>query len=547
MAIQKDPDPAKWNKPLKNKKLMVFGEEARNKLATGVEIMYDAVCSTLSPKGRNVGINRNWGLPIVVHDGVTVARQVKDRDKFIQMGINLIKEAANKTNSEGGDGTTTSTLIAREIVKGGMNLIDKGENPMVLREQVLKAKDEAVSALTKISRPVKTQADLERVATISSADEEIGKLVGQAVFDAGETGLVTVEESGGYDTYVEHTEGMSLDKGFGSPYFMTNPRQMEAVVTSPYIIITDRSITTNSEIIPLIDWLVGEGIKDIVLIGTLTGQALKTLVTNKMEGTINFLSVKPPSYSNFTKDFLEDIALVTGGRVLSEQFGYSPEQIVDKVDESWFGRADKVAADAKTTTIVNGRGDKKDVKAQVKLLKGKVNKQANEPAKEIMKERIAKLSTGVSVVRVGAQTEIDGREKVERVKDAVGAAQSAREEGVVLGSGVSFLRLQDSITGQSEGAQLYKGVLESVIKKVMQNCGESEETMYTKLAEIRASEDENTGYEAISGTVTDLEKAGVLDPTKVLRLCLENGTTVATSILTTDTLIDYPEHLDRTQ
>ena len=536
-----------YNNPVKQKTLMLFGEDARKKLLQGVEIMYNAVCSTLSPKGRNVAINRNWGHPIVVHDGVTVAREVKHPNKFVQMGINLIKEAASKTNDEGGDGTTTSTLIAREVVKRGMELIDKGTNPMVLRDQITKAKDEAVIGLKELSRPVKSQKDLEQVAYISSADKKIGKLVGKAVHEAGTTGLVTVEESGGYDTYVEHTDGMSLDKGYVSPYFITNPRQMEAVVDKPYIIITDRAISTNAELAPIIESVISKyGSKDIVVIGTVTGQALKTMVTNKVEGTINCVAVKPPSYGENVKGFLEDIAILTGGRVIGEELGYTPEQLAEKVEEDWFGRADKVVATAKTTTIVGGRGDKAQVKTQIKNIQGRVNKAANQPEKERLIERMAKLSTGVSVVKVGAKTEVEGREIVERVKDAVGAAQSAREEGVVLGGGVTFLKLQRSIGGRSEGALLFSKVLESIIYKVLDNCGEEQENQFAILQDIHEADDkENLGYEAVLGRVVDLERAGVLDPTKVLRLCLENGTSVATMILTTDTLIDYPEHLDR--
>lgn len=534
-----------YNNPVKQKTLMVFDEEARDKLSRGVELMYKAVCSTLSPKGRNVAINRNWGSPIVVHDGVTVAREVKDPDKFVQMGINLIKEAASKTNDEAGDGTTTSTLIAREIVKEGFSLVEKGVNPMVLREEVINAKDQALAGLQELTRPVKSRKDLERVAYISSASEEIGELVGGAVHKAGDNGLVTVEESGGYDTYVEHTEGLSTDKGFISPYFVTNPRQMEATIDKPYIIITDRTITINSEIVPIVEAIITKfGSKDIVIIGSVSGQALKTLVTNKVEGTINVLAIKPPSFGSHVKGFLEDIAVATGGKVISEHLGYTPEKLVENLDESWFGRADKIVADKNMTTIVGGRGDKKAVQKQVEAIKGLIEKEGNSPEKEKLEERVAKLSTGVSVVRVGAKTEVEAREKMEKVKDAVGSAQSAKEEGVVVGAGTTFLRLQEYVNKDTDGAKIVRKALGAVLKKILVNSGEDEENIHTITKIVRDSKNKSDGYEIMAGKVVDLNKEGILDPTKVVRLCLENGCSVATSILTTNTLIDYPEHMD---
>ncbi len=539
------PQDTNYNNPVKQKELMLFGQDAREKLATGVELMHRAVCSTLSPKGRNVAINRNWGAPIVVHDGVTVAVEVKDPNKFVQMGINLVKEAAQKTNDEAGDGTTTSILIAREVVKEGLELVGKGSNPMVLRDQILKAKDQALKGLGELSREVKSQEDLEQVATISSTDAELGKLVGKVVHDAGEHGLVTVEESTGYETYVEDTDGMSIDKGYISPYFVTHPRQMEAIVDKPWIIITDRSISINDEITPLIEMMIKKlGAKSFLLIGTFTGQALQTLVTNKMQGTVSILVVKPPSFGNNVQSFLEDIALVTGGRVISKELGFSPVELANKVDESWFGRADKVAATAKMTTIVGGRGDKQAIKDQIKVLKKQVKNAANQPEKERLLERLAKLSTGVSVIKVGAPTELECREKLERVKDAVGAAQSAREEGVVVGAGTTYLGLQKYITGNTEGDKIMKKALQSILVKILENSGEGEERKYDVLGDVRDSLELKLGYDVVTGMVENLEEKGILDPTKVVRLCIENGCSVATSILTTDALIDYPEHLD---
>ncbi len=523
----------------KQEQYMLFGKEAQEALVKGVTLMYNAVCTTLSPKGRNVAIQRPWGFPIVVHDGVTVSREVKHPDRFIQIGINLIKEAAAKTNEEAGDGTTTSTLIAYELITRGIRLKEQGVNSMVLRDELFTALQEVKAKLKTISKEVKSQLDLEQVAIISSASSEIGKMVGKAVFEMGKDGLVTVEESGGYDTWVDKTDGMSMNRGYTSPYFVTDPYRMEATVNKSVIVVTDKNITTNLEIVPIIEFIIKRGKKNIVIFGEVGAQALQTLVINKTRGIINCLSVKPPGYGTNRVGFLEDIALLTGGKVISKELGLDLEEFMKTFDESYLGHADKIVSDAKTTMIVGGRGNREEVKKQIEVLRDLVKKNPLPADKEAYSERIAKLTTGVAVVRVGAKTELEAREKIERVKDAVGAAQAALEEGIVAGSGVTFLHLVGAITGTTEGAKLLREVLEQPMRKVMDNCGEPHKIINNLVEKIRADKSLELGYEVVSGEVKELVKVGVVDPAKVIRLCLENGIGVASSVLTTDVLVDF--------
>lgn len=511
---------------------ILFDKEAQDALLTGVTLMYKAVCTTLSPKGRNVAIQRPWGAPIVIHDGVTVAREVKSRDRFVQQGINLIKEAAQKTNDEAGDGTTTSTLIAYEVVSRGMKLKEQGINPMVLRDEVQRSLSEAKEKLAKLSKKVKTVEELSQVATISSANKEIGELVGKVIFDMGSEGLVTVEEGGGTDTWVDRTDGMSIARGYSHPYFVTDTYRQEATVVKPIIIMTDRAITNNLEITSLIQKLVEKGEKNIVIIGEVTGEALSTLVLNKTRGNINCLVVKAPGYGDHKAGFLEDVAMVVGGKV------FSKEMPLEMFDESFLGHADKMIADAKSSIIIGGKGDPNEVKEQVAKLQELKRKAVTGPEREPIEERIAKLTTGVAVIRVGAKTEVEAREKIERVKDAVGAAQSALEEGIVAGGGVTFIKLIDAITEDTSGAKLLKEVLEQPMRKVMLNCGESQQSITDAVGDVKKSKSTTYGYEAMSGEMCELIERGIIDPAKVIRLSLENGIAVATSILTTEVLID---------
>lgn len=517
------------------------GDEAQKSILRGAKLMYDAVCITLSPKGRNVALQRPWGYPVVVHDGVMVAKEVKSRDPFVQIGINIIKEAAQKTNEEAGDGTTTSILIAYELITRGMKLKEQGVNPMILRNELKSAVKQALSKLEKMSQPVKSKEDLIKIANVSSADKEFGEMVGKVVYEMGADGLVTVEEAGGYNTFVEKTTGMSLDKGFANPYFVTDPYRLEATINKPVVIVTDKTITMNIEIVPIIEYIVAKGKKNIVIVGEVSGQALTTLVTNKMNGTINCVVVRPPGHGENRIGYLEDIALVTGGSVISKELGLKMEDFVKRFKGSLLGKCDKVVVDAKSSLFVNGAGKKSEIKKQIEGLRELLENAANEPVREIYEERIAKLTTGVAVVRVGAKTEAEAREKLERVKDAVGAAQSALSEGYVAGSGATFLRLGEAIKGNTDGDKLLREVLEQPLRKVLSNCGETNADANEIVETIRNEKDAGCGYEAMSAEIKDLLAEGIIDPVKVIRLCIENGVGVATSILTTEVLIDFEQ------
>jgi chaperonin GroEL len=512
-------------------KKLAFQKEARQKLLDGVKILADAVTITLGPKGRNVAIMRQWGLPIVVHDGVTVAREVASEDPLEQIGIRLVREAASKTNEEAGDGTTTATLLAYELVKRGMTLIDEGINPMVLRQQIYAVLPDLLAELEKISEPVKNSKDIAKVAFISSANKEIGELVAKAVEKVGKDGLVTVDE-GGVETEVEFTEGMEFDKGYLSPYFITNPQRMECVIENPVVVLLNRKLSLNTEIVPLLEKM-AQVSKDIVLIAEdVKGDALATIAANKMKGNINAVAVAVPGHGTNKSNYLDDIAVLTGATVDSSE---SPIDI--QKDTKWLGRAERVVVSKSTTVIIGGKGDKKEIKERIDSLKKQIEDEDSKFEKEKLEERLARISTGIGVIRVGAKTEIEMREKIERVKDAVGAATAAREEGVVPGGGSVFLQLTKVLKSRSEGEKLLQEVLESPARKLMLNSGVTNDVINTFVQGILSANDTTLGYEVESGEIKGLVEEGIIDPAKVVRLALENALSVGCSILTTDCLI----------
>lgn len=519
-------------------KIISFDKEARQKLLEGVEILAKAVVSTLSPKGRNVAIQRQWGAPIVVHDGVTVARSVSEhdhqlKDHLVAVGINLVQQAAQRTNDQAGDGTTTATLIAYEVVRRGMKLIEEGVNPMVLREQIEEAMPLLIAEISKISQPVKDKAQLFEVATISSADKEIGEMVSEAVDKMGKDGMVTVEEGNKQNTEVEYTDGVEIDNGYIHPYFVTNPNRMEAVVDSPTILLYMKKLSVIADVAPTIEKLVSMGKKDILIVcEDMTGDALATLIVNKQKGNINILVCKAPKVDR--QDYMEDLAVLVGGKVISEK------QSVD-MDVEAVGTADKVIAGRDTTTIIKGGGDKEEIEARMDYLRTQSKNEKNEFIGEKLEKRLAKMTAGIAVIRVGAKMEVDMRERVERVKDAIGAATAARDEGIVPGGGTAFLMLRKALKPNvNEGQRLLYDVLSAPIRKIMENCGESTRNINRLIAEIEAKND-GIGYEVYSGSLENMKEKGVIDPAKVIRLALVNGTTVATSILTTDTIISIQE------
>ncbi len=519
-------------------KLINFEKEARATLLEGVETLAKAVTSTLSPKGRNVAIQRQWGDPIVVHDGVTVSREVATpkqiyKDPLVSMGIRLVQQAAKKTNDEAGDGTTTATLLAYEIVKRGFKLIDEGMNPMVLRDQIDRKLPDILERLKEISKPVKKKTQIAEVAMISAADKEIGRLVAEAVKKVGKDGLVTVEEGQTLDTKVEYTEGLEIDQGYMSPYFITSEERMEAVIKEPAICLINRKISVISEIVPMLEELVKQGKKDIVIIcKEMSGDALATTVHNKMKGNINILVVKAPT-TRQGGELMDDISVFVGGKVVDEKSGINPQDI-----KEWVGSAEKVIANRNTTVIIEGKGDKKALNERIKGLRNLKETEKNQFQIELMEQRLAKLSTGLGIIKVGAKTEIDMRERVERVKDAIGAATSAREEGIVPGGGIAFLKLRNGFKPQNEGERLFYDLLESPIRKIMQNSGESGNRINEVIREVEKDES-NRGYNVYTSKLEDMVEGGIIDPTKVLRLAIQNAVGVGTSILTTDCLIAY--------
>lgn len=519
-------------------KKLTFKKDARGSLVEGVRMMYDAVCTTLGPKGRNVAIARQWGLPIIVHDGVTVAREVEAKDEFVNMGINLVREAAQKTNDEAGDGTTTSTLLAYEIVKRGMAMLEKGTNPMSLRMQINEALLVVRDELAKLSTKTTKKEDLQRVAFISSSDKEIGDLVGEAVHKVGEDGIVSVEEGYGKETTIEHTDGMMIDKGYTSAYLVTNPQRMEAVLENCLVVVTDRKITTQIELAPLVEVLAGHN-KNIVVFGDISGDALRLIVHNKMRGNINALVVEPQGHGDSRREYLQDICIATGAQIISDEIGLDMKTFAEQFDLKMVGKAKQVVADKKSTVIIGGAGAKKVVEEHVANLKKLREKSESMYASEILDERIAKLTAGVTVVKVGAKTELEMRERIERVKDAIGAAKAALQEGIVPGGGIAFLRVAEhleALDGITDGGKLLVEVLREPIRKLLVNSGEDEAGVKSYISGL-PKRGPNFGYEVNSGKIVDMIKEGIIDPTKVLRLSLENAVSVATSILTTDVLI----------
>lgn len=513
------------------KKYLSFKADARKRLLDGVAELADAVTTTLGPKGRNVAIMRQWGTPIVVHDGVTVAREVDSVDKFKKIGIMLVQEAAHKTNEDAGDGTTTATLLAYELVRRGMKLVDSGFNPMVLRNQIYEALPKLVEELKKLSVPAKGQADLERVAYISASDDKIGKLVAEAIAKVGEDGLVTVEEGQGLEHEVEYTKGLEIKHGWISPYFITNENRMEAVVEDPIVAIINKKLSLANEIVPILESMAKVSKDIFLLVADMSGDALATTINNKMKGNIHAVAVKMPGISD--KDYvMQDVAILTGGKVIDEK---TPINMNDAA--GWVGHCKRVVVGRDTSLIVEGAGDKKEVDARLQALRDLIETEKSVFEKEKLKERLAKLATGVGVIKVGAKTEIDMREKVERVKDAVGAAKAAREEGIVPGGGIIFLQIARVLKGNTEGEKLLQEVLETPIRKLIANAGESETKINEVVSKISKSTDGNEGYEVVSGEMCDLVEKGIIDPVKVVRLALENAVGVGTSILTTDCLI----------
>jgi chaperonin GroEL len=523
-------------------KQILYSEEARKKLLIGVEKLTRAVATTLGPRGRNVAIDKKWGAPNVVHDGVTVAKEIELEDPFENMGAALVKEASSKTNDDAGDGTTTATVLTFAITSLGLKNITAGTNPMILKKGLEKGLEVVLESLKKIAKPVKGNEDITQVATISAADPVIGAKIAEALAKVGRDGVVSVEEGKGLTIDIEYKEGMEFDHGYVSAYFVTNAEKMEAEMENPYILITDKKISSLQEFLPFLENFVKTS-KDLVIIADdLEGEALATLVVNKMRGTINILAVKAPGFGDRRKEMLEDIAILTGGTVISDDTGRKFES----VEVADLGHADKVWANADSCKIIGGKGEAVKIKGRIAQLRKQIEAEKSDFDKEKLAERLAKLAGGVAQINVGAPTEIELNEKKERVKDAVEATKAAIEEGIVPGGGVALIQAKKAldslkITDKEEqiGVDILRYALEQPLRWLAKNAGADDGYVLRKIEEVKNTD---YGYNVLTGEFGSMLEAGIVDPLKVTRSALQNAVSVGSMILTTECLVtDIPE------
>ncbi|HSL45034.1 MAG TPA: chaperonin GroEL [Anaerolineales bacterium] len=533
-------------------KQLVFSEDARRKLKNGMNIVANAVSATLGPKGRNVAVDRKFGSPTITHDGVSVAKEIELEDPFENMGAQLLKEAASKTNDIAGDGTTTSTVLAHAIVNEGLRALEAGYNPMLLKHGIMQATETVVEELRKMSVKIDSREEIASVATNSAADEEIGNLIADVMDKVGKDGVITVEESKSMQFEQEYVEGMQFDRGYISAYFITNADQMQAVINEPYILINEKKISAAQDIVPILEKLVQIGKRELVIIAEdIDGEALATLVLNKLRGMLNVLAVKAPGFGDRRKAMLQDIAILTGGQVISEEMGRKLETVTLQD----LGRAEKVVSDKENTTIVGGKGVKGGIEGRIKQIRAEIEGSTSDYDKEKLQERLAKLSGGVAIIRVGAATETEMKEKKHRVEDALSAARAAVEEGIVPGGEISLInaaakldKLLKNLDGEDNeetkvGINIVKKALEAPIRKLAANAGQDGSVIIDTVRRTAIEKkNKNIGYNVLTGQYTDMIQAGVIDPVKVVRGALENAASIAAMILTTDVLItDLPE------
>ena len=526
-------------------KQLQFTQEARASLKAGVDKMANAVKTTLGPKGRNVAVDKKFGAPTVTHDGVTVAREIELEDPFENMGAQLLKEAATKTNDIAGDGTTTSVVIAQAIVTEGLKNIAAGANPMLLKRGLEKGVDAVVAELKSQAVEVKGKEEIAHIAGISAADDEIGALIAEVHDKVGRDGVITVEESKGLEFEKEYVEGMQIDRGYISAYFVTHADRMEAVIEDAYILVTDKKISAITDILPVLEKLVQVSKNLVIVAEDIDGEALATLVVNKLRGTINVLGVKAPGFGDRRKAMLEDIAILTGGKVISEEVGRK----LDSTTVADLGRARRVTSNKDETTFVEGHGSQEGILARVKQIKALIEETTSDFDKEKLNERLAKLAGGVAIIRVGAATEIELKEKKHRVEDALSAARAAVEEGILPGGEVALLNAVKALdkvqaTGDElTGVNILRRALEEPFRQLVANAGQDGGVMLEGVRRKQAESKSGTwGYDVIKNEIVDLVKTGIIDPAKVTRSALENGASVAAMILTTEALItDLPE------
>jgi chaperonin GroEL len=518
-----------------------FGQEARNSILRGVNILSDAVKVTLGPKGRNVILEKSYGSPIVTKDGVTVAKEIDLEDKFENMGAQMVKEVASKTSDTAGDGTTTATVLAQAIYREGSKVVAAGANPMDVKRGIDLAVEEVVKELKKMSKPTKDQKEISQVGKISANnDETIGNIIAEAMNKVGKEGVITVEEAKGMETTLDVVEGMQFDRGYLSPYFVTNPEKMEAVLENVYILLNEKKISNMKDMLPILEQIAKMGKPLLILSEDVEGEALATLVVNKLRGTLKCCAVKAPGFGDRRKSMLEDIAVLTGGKVISEDLGIKLENI--KLND--LGQAKRIVIDKDNTTIVDGVGDKKDIEARVKQIRAQIEETTSDYDREKLQERLAKIIGGVAVINVGAATETEMKEKKARVEDALNATRAAVEEGIVPGGGVAYLRCVPALDkmklegDKKIGVDLVKRALEEPIRQIANNAGQEGSVVTEKVKNEKGS----FGFDAAQDEYTDLIKAGIIDPTKVVRLALQNAASVASLMITTEAIVaEKPE------
>ncbi|MGI6379672.1 MAG: chaperonin GroEL [Anaerolineae bacterium] len=528
-------------------KQLKFSEDARRSLKKGVDTLAKAVGSTLGPKGRNVALDKKWGAPTITHDGVTVAKEIELEDPYENMGAQLLKEAATKTNDIAGDGTTTATVLAQAIVNEGLKNVAAGANPMLIKHGIEAASQAVVKALREEARDVDTREDIANVAAISAADMEIGNLIADVMDRVGKDGVITVEESKGLEFETEYVEGMQFDRGYISPYFITNPDTGEAILEDAYVLVYDKKISVAADLVPVLEKMVQAGRRNLLVVAEdVDGEALATLVLNKLRGVMNVLAVKAPAFGDRRKEMLRDIAILTGGQVITEEMGRKLEttQLAD------LGQARRVVANKDDTTVIEGQGSEDEIRGRIEQIKAQIETTTSDYDREKLQERLAKLSGGVAIIRVGAATEVELKEKKHRVEDALSATRAAVEEGIVAGGGVALLNavpaLDDvklAFADENTGVQIVRTALEMPMRGIVNNSGLDGAVAVAEIRRRQAdSGDKAIGYNVVADEYVNMFEAGIIDPAKVTRSAVENAASIAAMILTTEALItDLPE------
>ena len=522
-------------------KMIQFGEEARRAMQSGVDKLANTVKVTLGPKGRNVILDKKFGSPLITNDGVSIAREIELEDPYENMGAQLVKEVATKTNDVAGDGTTTATLLAQAIIREGLKNVTAGANPILIRNGIRKAVDVAVEEIKNISKPVSGKEDIARVAAISAADEEIGTLISDAMEKVGNEGVITVEESKSMGTELDVVEGMQFDRGYVSPYMATDTENMEALLDNPLILITDKKISNIQEILPILEQIVQNGKKLLIIAEDVEGEAMATLVVNKLRGTFNCVAVKAPGFGDRRKEMLQDIAILTGGEVISEELGRD----LKEVTLDMLGQAESVKVTKENTTIVNGKGEKSLIQERIGQIKAQIEETSSEFDKEKLQERLAKLSGGVAVIKVGAATETELKERKLRIEDALAATKAAVEEGIVPGGGTAYVNvinkvaeLTSEVTDTQVGINIIVKALEEPMRQIAINAGLEGSVIIEKVKYSEAG----IGYDALNDKYVNMLQTGIVDPTKVTRSALQNAASVASTFLTTEAAVaDIPQ------